>query len=220
MKTLVVGDLHGRYEVAEKALASEYNVVFVGDYLDSYSRSSEECLETLRLVVDAPLDPSTTKSVIALKGNHELSYSDLTSRCSGYKTKTQELLDSEFRGWDNWLLDYVWCEGFLISHAGVSQLLLSGTGLGLEDYLHNKSLTEVGYARGGRVPIGGLFWCDWFEEFEPIPDTPQIVGHSGYRPHGVSPGILQKGNSYNVDCLDRVEEFLLIEDGKAEIITL
>jgi len=215
MKTLVVGDLHGRYEVAEKALASEYNVVFVGDYLDSYDRTSGECLDTLRLVTGAAQDPGRSGSVVALSGNHELSY--LGHTCSGYDGETASGL---WEAWDKWLLDYVWCEGFLISHAGVSNNLLEWTGTTLGKYLNHSLLTEVGYARGGRVPIGGLFWCDWFEEFEPIPDTPQIVGHSGYRPHGVSPGILQKGNSYNVDCLDRVEEFLLIEDGKAEIITL
>jgi len=36
MKTLIVGDIHGKVEIVEAALAQEHPVIFVGDILDSY----------------------------------------------------------------------------------------------------------------------------------------------------------------------------------------
>ena len=71
MKTLVIGDLHGRWEIAEAALATEHNVVFMGDYLDSFDRTSLECLETLKVVTNAVL--AEPERVQALVGNHEMS---------------------------------------------------------------------------------------------------------------------------------------------------
>ena len=39
MKTIIVGDLHGRIEIAEQLLKEDCNIVFIGDYLDSFDRS-------------------------------------------------------------------------------------------------------------------------------------------------------------------------------------
>ena len=53
MKTIIVGDLHGRYEIAEKVLASGHNVVFVGDYVDSReNRSVEDQIKTIEIVLN------------------------------------------------------------------------------------------------------------------------------------------------------------------------
>jgi len=86
MKTLVVGDLHGRWEVVEKVLKTDYNVVFVGDYLNSFDKTSLECLETLKLVTGAARD--NPDKYTALMGNHELSYTGSEYTCSGYSRKT------------------------------------------------------------------------------------------------------------------------------------
>lgn len=209
MKTLIVGDLHGKWEIAEKALSTEHNVVFMGDYLDSFERSSHDCLKTLSIVTEAE------HGVYALKGNHELSY--LGMPCSGYNKKIASGL---WLDWEMTLLDCLWCEGFLISHAGVSQLLLDSLQTDLEGYLNKGSYEQVGVSRGGTSHVGGLYWCDWFQEFSPVEGVKQIVGHSGYRPGGVYEGILEKEGNYNVDCLDYKEQFLLIENGEAEVITL
>lgn len=38
---------------------------------------------------------------------------------------------------------------------------------------------QVGRARGGYpTALGGMTWCDWYQEFEPIPNLRQIVGHT------------------------------------------
>lgn len=217
MGTLIVGDQHGRYELAEAALATEHDVVFVGDYLDSFNRSIEDQIKTLMTVLDAVEDEP--HRVTGLFGNHELSYTVEGMGCSGFKGLTHwhvTHLEDRMRA----LKNYTYVGEFLVSHAGVSQELLEAGGMCLNDYLEDQDFYQIGYARGGCSPIGGLFWCDWFKEFEPLKDTPQIVGHSGYRPAGEHGGIICKGNSYNVDCFEHSKEFLLLGEGEPQVIKL
>lgn len=213
MSTVVVGDLHGKYEIAEQVLASPHNVVFIGDYLDSFTHTTLELVKTL----DTVLHAATTQPerVTALKGNHELSYLEVGMRCSGYNS----LLQLQVRERDlSVLKPFTWLDKYLVSHAGVSARMLRKLNIDYETYLREGKFTDIGYARGGTAPYGGLYWCDWYEEFEPM-EIPQIVGHSGYRP-GKEKGILIKENSYNIDCLDHTKEVLLVTDGVPEIIKL
>jgi hypothetical protein len=216
-KVLVVGDLHGQYEIAEKALATGFPVVFLGDYLDSFNRSIEDQVKTLILVISAVREGKAT--AIAIKGNHEVSYLDHYYRCSGYSGITQLYMDSI----DTSLLkDYYWCEGFLLSHAGVSQKMLDAEGYeSVEEYLtSDKDLEENverfewnGYIRGGTKVCGGLRWCDW-RDFVPVDGVNQIVGHTRGNE------IREKDGNYCIDVLeDRYGDCLglLIEDGKVEV---
>ena len=210
-KAIVVGDLHGKFEIVERALEyKDHKIIFVGDYLDDFTRTRAEQITTAQLVINAMKEEPNR--IYALKGNHELSYEDPIMRCSGYSEKThgkvmQNLDLSE-------LYDYLWVGDYLISHAGVSNKLLEADNISLERYLEVGNFNQIGYSRGGNSPYGGLFWCDWWEEFEPVDDTPQIVGHSQYRPWGEPEGIVTKGNSYNIDCLGRVSEVLVLEKDK------
>jgi len=209
--TLVVGDIHGKTAAVNAALATEYPVVFLGDYLDSFSRSDEDHIYCLRTVVDA-MDEGRA---IALKGNHELSY--MGYRCSGFRKSLDKLL-VHMKPYLEKLQDYAYVEGFLLSHAGVSQRLLTALGQTLDEYLEEGRFMDVGRTRGGPAPAGGLFWCDWRDEFVPLDDTPQIVGHTH------STMIRQKGNSYCIDCIPyevRTKGYgeynaLLIEGGEAQ----
>lgn len=208
MKTLVVGDLHGRLEIAQRALDTDYPVVFIGDYLDSFNRSVNDQVETLKLVLDAAGEERCT----ALMGNHEMSYVHDSHRCSGFKAATH----MHVKHMDlSALKDYVFVEGFLISHAGVSQRLLDYFELTLDEYLDSNNFEQVGCTRGGRYPVGGLRWCDWRDEFAPIADQPQIVGHTRGKI------IRQKGNSYCIDVLeDDSNNVALIDNGELEVVDL
>jgi hypothetical protein len=47
------------------------------------------------------------------------------------------------------------------------------------DYPQNLIFSGAGFARYGNVPVGGLMWLDWREEFETSEDIGrQIVGHT------------------------------------------
>jgi len=212
-KLVVVGDLHGQYEIVEKVLKkTDYKVVFIGDYLDSYDRPMIEQLHTLNLVLGAVR--SQPDRIWALRGNHEMSYLDPYMQCSGYSYELKAQINQSVDM--SPLLDYIWVDDWLISHAGVSGKLLEKSGQTLEEYLDGEDYSQIGRARGGRDPVGGLYWCDWWREFEPI-ETPQIVGHSNHRPDGELPGIVQNGNSFNIDCLGRTEEVLVLDHNQAEI---
>lgn len=210
--TLIVGDLHGQYEIAEAVLNSGYPVIFIGDYLDSYDRPVREQIWTLLLVLNAV---ETRDDVSALKGNHELSYILPGHVCSGWNKETNSHVVHLKERMNTNLEDYIWLyDKYLISHAGVSNALLEYESTNLNDYLKAKEYYQVGYRRGGNHPIGGLYWCDWYDGFEPIIGVPQIVGHSGYRKGGDRDGILQSGNSYNVDCFQQSDELLLVYPDK------
>jgi len=88
---VIIPDLHGKVEVIKLALnQTKYFPVFLGDYLDSFTRTPEEQVEGLQLVLDA----ITTGRAIGLLGNHELSYLEFSMRASGYELQTNELLES------------------------------------------------------------------------------------------------------------------------------
>ena len=217
-KVIVVGDLHGQVEVAQLALdQKDYGVIFIGDYVDAYDRTRADQISTLEVVVNA----ATTEPdrVIALRGNHEFSYQDPEMRCSGYSKSFHRNMMQKVNL--SILLDYVWFNDYLISHAGVSNKLLTNKGISLDEYLTLGDFKQIGYSRGGRQSVGGLFWCDWWDEFEPVEGVPQVVGHSSYRPTGEHEGIVTKGNSYQIDCLDRVNEVLVLsKDSSPEVMIL
>lgn len=210
MKWLVIGDLHGRYEVAEAALKEGFPTIFVGDYVDSYTRSIEDQLKTLDVVITAVREDKA----IALMGNHERSYLFPGERCSGYKpalamhlVHMKDVLLKE-------LLPYTRQEGFLITHAGVNLHVLERMNMTLEEYLEAGEFNHIGYARGGNAPLGGLYWNDFRYEFVPIPGVQQIFGHTrGYDIRSFD----QK--NWCIDMLESAVDCkgLLIENGVAEI---
>jgi hypothetical protein len=232
MKTLVVGDIHGDINIVEKALSFKECVIFVGDFLDSFYESVEDQIECLMKVIEATeKEPGRVMSCL---GNHELSYLDSRMQASGWNPATSAHvlhLSSRIR---KSLKNYIWHKNFLISHAGVSNRSLEYYEMDLNAYLESSHINDIGRARGGSSNTGGIFWCDWWKEFEPIPRVNQIVGHSSYRPlvqHTI-PGqysekegiVVKKGENsvnYNIDCLLSHDKVLLLdENGVPKIINL
>lgn len=221
-KTLVVGDVHGMLSAVEAALATDYPVVFLGDYLDGFRTSYLDQVACLERVLQAQEEGRA----VALSGNHERSYSHHET-CSGFNMSLFEELQNRglLERMEKELKPYHWCEGFLLSHAGVCHTLLDSVGITLEQYLEGGRFSDVGMARGGDSVSGGLFWCDWNYEFIPVEGVKQIVGHSHDRL------IREKDGNYCIDCLPydahgtykakySSKNALLIEDGKVETYEL
>lgn len=209
MKTVIVGDLHGRYEIVEEVLTWDHNIVFIGDYVDSYDRKPVEQLRTLDLILEAV--KTSDGKVQALIGNHEMGYMDPRMSCSRQSIEVQvELFSRNLSS----LLPYLWLEDdILLTHAGISQKLLNNVDYNLMEYLVAGHFKQIGRYRGGSDAVGGLYWCDWWEEFEPVEGARQVVGHTAHRPIDADPGIVTKGENYNIDCLSRVNQVLIVEDG-------
>lgn len=218
--TIIVGDLHGKVDIAEAALATPYNVVFIGDYLDSFEFKTDDHLRLLLIVLNAV--ESSPERVRALRGNHEMSYliDGPGARCSGWRWDMQIHVNHHRERMEKYLGYWTMVDDYLISHAGVSQKLLTALGWTLDEYLTAGKFMDIGRSRGGSAPSGGLQWCDWYDDFESIPGQPQVVGHTAIRHSGDAKGVLSNGQDYNVDCLDRVPEVLLIKDGEASILKL
>ena len=201
--TIVVGDLHGQVEIAEKILTKtegHYNVIFLGDYLDSYNRSVEDQIECLKIVLDAVENQGNR--VVALAGNHERSYL-YAERCSGWNSITQFHVNHLKRKCDMFLREYFWmADDLLITHAGVSvdyvppyvkNLTLREK---VQKFLNSDDRFAVGRTRGGMEEVGGIYWCDYNFEFLPVPGLRQIFGHT----RGNS--IREKDGNYCIDCLE------------------
>jgi hypothetical protein len=227
--TIVVGDLHGKIDIARRALdlAQHTNeqVVFVGDYLDSFDLPTENHIDLLELL----LDTRDCYNVITLMGNHELSYLVPSLRASGFRADIAEYIQSKpalLMEMHKKLEPFVSINGWLITHAGVSanwlpsyigsNNLIEALGSSLERMHY-----DIGYARGGTASCGGIYWCDYYDEFVPVPGVKQIFGHTRARRFGDHQGIVNKGDNYNIDCLDYVDEVLRIkDDSTVEIVEL
>jgi len=201
LPTLVTGDLHGRHEVVDAVLAEGQPVVFVGDFLDSYDRTRDDQLQTLRKVLTAVKEGKAQ----ALMGNHEMSYLATWMQASGHGVEMSVRLNSDFDGKNTYrsamreyLQPFVEVEGFLISHAGVSNKLLEHLDITCQEYLDRGEYCDIGRIRGGNAVSGGLFWCDWNYDFEPVLGVKQIVGHT----RGQAGLIRENEGNYCIDCLE------------------
>ena len=215
MKYVFIGDIHGKVEIVEKALMREGRKVFVGDFMDSYDRTADDHKKCLELVFSAiKKDPENHYFIL---GNHELSYMFPHMRCSGH-TKWGAVIFDEFREeFKKLTLPYLFIDPtFLISHAGMSAYWFNQICKGDLSHLHEALenavddradtwLYAIGQARGGREIQGGIFWCDFKHEFEPIKGLTQVFGHT----RGLK--IRNTGDNWCIDCLDIVPNFLEME---------
>ena len=215
MSTIIVGDLHGKIEIAREILEDrEQAIVFVGDYLDSFDRSIHDQITLLDMILDAV---ENRDNVEALYGNHELSYLVPEMRCSGWNNAMHIAVHVPERLHRMDMLDYYTeVDGYLITHAGVSSEWLPKDIENVPKYLNSCTkdrLYEIGYARGGYSRCGGPLWCDYWQEFEPVPNLKQVFGHTRFRPPGKVPGIWEEHGNYLIDCLDDKKEVLHIHNG-------
>lgn len=203
MKTLIVGDIHGKVEVVEKALSQEHPVIFVGDIADSFDRSIPDHLECFELIFKA-IDAG---KATCLYGNHELSYMMPRMRCSGWNPAMQAHMDGGLIHQMAGRFDYFqfYEPNILIVHGGLDKgywdeykMTLAELPQLLTEWVHdeNSPAYYIGRSRGGPARVGGLFWCDFDREFTEVPELVQIVGHTRGRT------LRQRGNSYCVDYQD------------------
>jgi len=234
---LLIGDLHGNLPFLKRVLElyPDRLKIFIGDFVDSrlYSREDElECLTTVLTLIEM-------KKARALFGNHEWSYLEPAMRCSGYEQSFDQRI-GPFKSRMRKLLEhFLWIpeHHVLVTHAGLSYTIWQECDI-TEENLPGKlgewSLLPVqetpagwiGMPRGGIDRVGGIYWCDWYSEFQPIPGVTQVLGHTSAlsvqeQLLASEQGIRQRGNNYNIDCLTRVWEILeLTEKGELKRITV
>lgn len=208
MKHTFIGDIHGKVEQVERALAKDGKKIFVGDFMDSWDRPWQSHSKCLELVLEA----INKGEAEAIYGNHELSYLYPHHKCSGWDAK-RSLVMAQFKDQIEQLFKpYILLSPeFLVTHAGLTSQLWAKKHLTRENLEQrlieawpkmSSFVHQIGHYRGGISGVGGIFWCDFSMEFNPIPELTQVFGHTA------GDGIRQKGNSFCIDCLDKEDSFL------------
>jgi 3',5'-cyclic AMP phosphodiesterase CpdA len=196
MKHIIIGDLHGQ-DIWHRIDFSKYEkVVFLGDYVDSFTISDEAILENLRQIIE--LKKREPEKFVLLLGNHDVQYLHYPhNRCSGFRASMQKdltYLFDENKKFFNLAYQY---KNYLFTHAGLSTvwywelmrlpvvIRLSETSENLADLLNKLEETNArfmlysaGYHRGGSGH-GGILWADRQETIrDSLDGYHQIVGHT------------------------------------------
>ena len=194
---IICGDLHGD-QFWKNGLDYFYShpeckFVFLGDYLDPYTRyegiTHEDAYNNLLEVLE--FARNNRDRVILLWGNHDRFYDNRDEECCRHDYKNYTAIVKLFKDNED-LFQFAYREGdYLFTHAGVCSGWLKYNGLTtdvdeLVDYLNTNpnSLWQVGAARGGRYGRwGSPLWCCWLGEWyyddcqNPL-DIKQIIGHT------------------------------------------
>jgi hypothetical protein len=126
MKTVLIGDIHGR-DIWKKIIEKESpnRVVFIGDYLDSFDISPVEQIYNLKEILH--FKKNTDIEVITLIGNHDYHYMNVGETYSGYRPQTQIHVQDIFKeNIDDFKMAYSF-DKYLCTHAGVSSIFMNNT---------------------------------------------------------------------------------------------
>lgn len=223
-KLLIVGDLHGRIELAKTSVAKAKelgaDIIFIGDLTDSFTKTNAEQLQTLVLVADL-CEKGEAKCIW---GNHDLSY--LFPQwfcCSGFSETKRQLFSAAYQK--------LWSSGnfvpfiafpfgekrLLVSHAGLAPKHVPAFGTDPIAFLDrelsgdirtipNSPLLQAGFDSGSYdQACGGITWLRPSEFSEGFSDIIQVVGHTPQR-------FIQRYEKLNMICID------CLEYGHAEVL--
>lgn len=233
MKTICIGDIHGRDTwkgILEKH--SDYDrVVFVGDYFDSKEISAVVQLHNFNEICDLKKSDED-QSVILLVGNHDIHYYPGVNSfsTSGYQPHMHwSFLDSINRNVRKLQMAFIDENKYVYSHAGITTAWLKDMGIDQADiysqvdiindllfYKPNKFLFSIDDSSGygdnvHQTPI----WVRPNSLYKRrIPYT-QIVGHTVQ--DKINPAKSRRRGFWLIDTLATSKEFLVIKDGKIEI---
>lgn len=130
MKTLVLGDIHGR--ACWKSIIKKEQpdlTIFLGDYVSSHEGiSAAEQIQNLELILK--YKEENMDNVILLRGNHDMQHLGYSwASCSGFFQPTEAYMmknKKRFLKLTQWLYER---NGILFSHAGVSKEWMKNIGL-------------------------------------------------------------------------------------------
>lgn len=200
MTILTVSDIHGRSVWKEINTDNYDQIVFLGDYIDSYVFDDEVIYNNLIDIIE--LKRTQPDKIVLLIGNHDAQYIHFPHyRCSGFRPAAQPALSDVFEKYER-LFQIAYQRGaYLFTHAGVTNRWLAHLLENTEnnsltvtpDYdlaellndVHQRSMScrnllfEVGPRRGGFDPVGGPIWADRQEtKADYLVGFHQIVGHT------------------------------------------
>ena len=242
MKTVIIGDIHGR-DAWKQIINQEQDAdrfIFVGDYFDSFDIPGLTQCQNFQDIIE--FKTTTNKEVILLIGNHDYHYFPEIGEngCSGYQVRMaptiQHIIDINR---DHLQLAYQF-DDFLVTHAGVSSEWLNDSIVmwdvpNLAMYLNDlfkyqplkigyRSYKQIGdqvYGTGGYgdETFQGPIWIRPKSLMKANYDTlrtkiRQVVGHTGQRQIDIE-GKSTGGRYYFIDTIPR--QYLIVKDGDVSL---
>lgn len=196
MKHIIIGDLHGKDCWREINIKKYDKVVFLGDYVDSFTISDFAIYENLKNIIS--LRKRNPNKVVLLLGNHDIQYLYFPRfQCSGFRPTMQSQLTSLFNNNKNIFQIAYQKENYIFSHAGITNSWyneflripilekIKDENDTLADLLNKVDQTgqryilhTAGYFRGGDGN-GGVTWADKKETTtDMLKGYHQVVGHT------------------------------------------
>ena len=223
MKILAVGDLHGK-DRWKKINPEEHDyIVFMGDYVDSFTVTPDKILDNLKELID--FRKKHPDKVILLLGNRDIQYMDYPHyRCTGFNSFFQMDYTELFRANRNLFRVASQFRDYLFTHAGLSNSFARHNLKEYYDSILNKEISvaellnriqnsekqamlhSVSDLRGGPDPFGGITWADYREtSVDLLPGYHQVVGHTPQKKITKVEG--EDCSMVYIDVLDTLETF-------------
>jgi hypothetical protein len=233
MKTLVLGDTHGRpYWKEIVAKENPDRVVFIGDYFDSYDDyTAAEQMDNFKKIVEyKQLSERVGDEVIMLVGNHDYHYMrGVSEHYSGYQGGAAPAIQQLLEDNKEHLQMCYKLDDFLFSHAGISHDWLTIHGYSVEhdvvEWVNDKFkftpkvFEFAGWEPHGDSVISPPIWIRPLSLLKSNKDTwlkekhIQVVGHTQVNKIDVA-GKATGGKYYLIDTLGTTGEYMMIEDDK------
>jgi len=226
MKTIVLGDTHGRNIWKEIVFQEKADrVIFIGDYFDSFDIGPAEQMFNFREIID--FKEKGECEVILLIGNHDFHYYPGGETYSGYKAGAAPAIRQMLQENNHHLQMCYQLDNVLFTHAGIGHDWLvyqnkyeSGSiadfvndiwkyqpnrfmFYGIDQYGNTKTQTPI-WIRPQALIAGNR---DTFLKKEYI----QVVGHTQVRKIDIK-GKATGGRYYFIDTFDTSGQFLIYEN--------
>jgi hypothetical protein len=238
MKTLILGDIHGRsnWKLAVHKENAD-RVIFVGDYFDSFEFSGVEQIHNFKEIISYK-EENPQVEVVLLIGNHDHHYFEGigNSGTSGYQYTMAPSITQVLEENKNHLQMAYGFGEYLFTHAGVSPVFMDET-FGENDWSIDNvvvDLNELWKYKPKAFEFNGLDSSGDNACQTPIwirprslmsinkrhakglkKDYIQIVGHTQMRKLDIEDSNkFTGGRYYFIDTMDNSGEYLIIEDDK------
>lgn len=196
MKHIIVGDLHGKDSWKEIDIKKYDKVIFLGDYVDSFTISDLTIYQNLQDIIK--FKKRNYNKVELILGNHDIQYLYFPMyKCSGFRPTMQQQLTSLFNNNKELFKVAYQKDNYLFTHAGATNVwyqeflnlpilttikddkdTLADLFNKVDQTGQRKILHKAGHFRGGQGD-GGITWADKKEtSTDMLAGYHQIVGHT------------------------------------------
>ena len=240
MKTVVIGDVHGRS--LWKLIVNQENpdrVIFIGDYFDSFEISGVEQIQNFKEIIE--YKEKSGKEVIMLVGNHDHHYYPEVgyTGTSGYQSRIAPSITQVINENRQHLQIAYSFDEFLFTHAGVSPTFMDGE-FGEEGWVEDNVVELLNdlfkykpksFDFNGTDPYGDNTYQTpiWIRPRSLMAVNKkhnkglkkkyiQIVGHTQVKKLDlIGAQKAAGGRYYLIDCQESTGEYLVIQDGELSV---